>query len=184
MSAGRTPIASDIPRGNPEASFDGVSDLKNRSARRQVNFSCFIEAGFASGMPLARAFLSTGVTSREPRGRCSFAARRAASSSCNFQPLCLDVQRGVEVTIVCGITSATDPIPVRQLQIILDPTTGGTHLRGGEESPDLHDGVPVPLRLVGQLPPEFTPPDIGDGFGEAVVLQHPRDVQGLYGKPP
>ena len=52
-------------------------------------------------------------------------------------------------------------------------------LRGGVELVDLDEGTPIPLGLVVQLAYKFTPTQIIDGLGEAMVLNHVLDLQAL-----
>ena len=54
-----------------------------------------------------------------------------------------------------------------------------TQLSRSEGLADLHDGLPVPARLVLQNAEELRPADVRDGLAQLVVLLHVLHLQGL-----
>ena len=122
-------------------------------------------------MTAARAFLSTGVTSREPHGSCNLTTQQP-------DPLSLDVHRGIEVPIVNDPTLGTDPFPIREGQLLVDRPTVRTGLRGWEEGPALGMIGPIDVTLKGSID-EPMPEGLIRADRQCNIDLDRRDVRGI-----
>ena len=71
------------------------------------------------------------------------------------------------------------PFALRQIKLLKLEAAAGARLRRGKECIDLHEVLSFPLRFVGNHSEELAPGGIGNGFRQAVVLQHVDDSQTL-----
>ena len=88
---------------------------------------------------------------------------------------------GIDVSVVDGSASRAYPIPnAEAFYSGIFCSAAVTSLRGREESINNDDFFPVPQRLVGELPADFTPRDTHDAFCQLMVLDHVLHREILY----
>ena len=103
---------------------------------------------------------NTGSTGRNDRKSCG-----------------LDITSCILVSVVLCLACRTSPAAHVEGKFLDDVATSGTCLAAGVEAVDLHELPAVPDTLVRQKGQEHTPSCVRDDSGEAVVADHPSDVQ-------
>ncbi len=86
---------------------------------------------------------------------------------------------GIHVPVVVFPATLTYPPPIRQLQVLVDPTATRTRLARRKPPIQPHHGPPVPLRLVLQLASDLKERGVGYRTSETVVLHHVPNRQTL-----
>jgi hypothetical protein len=88
-----------------------------------------------------------------------------------------DVSGSIDISIVMDATFRAVPRAFIKRKGFKDMTTVKAAFGRGVPLVNFDESTPVPHRFVFQLPHELAPSHIGDGFGEAVVVDHVLDGQ-------
>ena len=84
-----------------------------------------------------------------------------------------DIDGCVGISVKGCPTFGTDPVPYLEVFRARPlSSTRRTNLAGGKESVYGYEPFPVPLRLIDELPSEFTPACIGNGFRQLMISHH------------
>jgi len=89
----------------------------------------------------------------------------------------LNIESSVVVPVTIGPAAKTSPLPMMQLECLIEPTAYTTGLRGRIEPINLFGIGPVPVAFVAQKPPEHPPTRIGARLGQKLILEHPPDIE-------
>ena len=87
----------------------------------------------------------------------------------------LDIDGGIDVTVMDFPAMGASPFPSRKLQLLQNVTAGGTRL--GRRKPSVNGNEPFSLflRFVLQTSNELTPSCVPNGTREVMVLYHVLD---------
>lgn len=88
-----------------------------------------------------------------------------------------NILRGIHIPIQDRAAFRTNPVTVREFQILIDESAMNTTLARREEPVNLLDMATIPAVFVLKLPDKFRPAGITDRLGKVVVLHHSFDVQ-------
>ena len=89
----------------------------------------------------------------------------------------INILRGVLVSVVSCTTLLAGPVPVGQLQGLVDPSTVGTPFRGREVPANYREVALSPHALIRQHPSKLTEGRVGDILRQPSVTYHTLDVE-------